>query len=104
MPEVIYTDTSDEIVDLVERVRSAVDAEVALVLGAGTTGLQTPLNVRLLRQLGTSAGKQVSVISGDPYIQELSRVGGLATYASVTAFERGIQTVRGLGYRIEAEP
>jgi hypothetical protein len=94
VPEVIYTDTSDEIVDLVERVRSAVDAEVALVLGAGTTGLQTPLNVRLLRQLGTSAGKKVSVISGDPYIQELSRVGGLATYASVPAFERGIQTVR----------
>ncbi len=94
MPEVIYTDTSDEIVDLVERVRSAVDVEVALVLGAGTAGLQTPLNVRLLRQLGTSAGKKVSVISGDPYIQELSRVGGLATYASVPAFERGIQTVR----------
>jgi hypothetical protein len=94
VPEVIYTDTSDEIVDLVERVRSAVDAEVALVLGAGTAGLQTPLNVRLLRQLGTSAGKKVSVISGDPYIQELSRVGGLATYASVPAFERGIQTVR----------
>jgi hypothetical protein len=94
VPEVIYTDTSDEIVDLVERVRSAVDTEVALVLGAGTSGLQTPLNVRLLRQLGTSAGKKVSVISGDPYIQELSRVGGLATYASVPAFERGIQTVR----------
>jgi hypothetical protein len=94
VPEVIYTETSDEIVDLVERVRSAVDAEVALVLGAGTAGLQTPLNVRLLRQLGTSAGKKVSVISGDPYIQELSRVGGLATYASVPAFERGIQTVR----------
>ena len=94
MPEVIYTETSDEIVDLVERVRSAVGAEVALVLGAGTAGLQTPLNVRLLRQLGTSAGKKVSVISGDPYIQELSRVGGLATYASVPAFERGIQTVR----------
>jgi hypothetical protein len=94
VPEVIYTETSDEIVDLVERVRSAVGAEVALVLGAGTAGLQTPLNVRLLRQLGTSAGKKVSVISGDPYIQELSRVGGLATYASVPAFERGIQTVR----------
>ena len=59
------------------------------MLGAGTAGLQTPLNVRLLRQLGTRAGKTVSVISGDPYIQELSRVGGLATYASVPAFERG---------------
>ena len=56
--------------------------------------MQTPLNVRLLRQLGTRAGKTVSVISGDPYIQELSRVGGLPTYASVPAFERGIQTVQ----------
>ncbi|MBJ7595029.1 MAG: hypothetical protein JF886_09255 [Candidatus Dormibacteraeota bacterium] len=94
MPQVIYTEPGDEIVDLVERVRNAPDADVALVLNPGTTGLQTPLNVRLLRQLGTRAGKNVSVISGDPYIQELSRVGGLPTYASVPAFERGIQTIR----------
>lgn len=94
MPQVIYTEHSEEIVELVDRVRKAPDNEVALVLGAGAVGLQSPLNVRLLRQLGTRAGKTVSIISGDPYIQELSRVGGLATYASVPAFERGIQTVR----------
>jgi hypothetical protein len=94
VPQVIYTERTDEIVDLVDKVRTAPDADVALVLNAGTTGMQTPLNVRLLRQLGTRAGKTVSVISGDPYIQELSRVGGLPTYASVPAFERGIQTVR----------
>ncbi len=94
MPQVIYTERSDEIVDLVDKVRNAPDTDVALVLNAGTTGMQTPLNVRLLRQLGTRAGKTVSVISGDPHIQELSRVGGLPTYASVPAFERGIQTVR----------
>ncbi len=94
MPQVIYTEPSDEIVDLVDRVRNAPDSDVALVLNPGTTGMQTPLNVRLLRQLGTRAGKTISVISGDPYIQELSRVGGLPTYASVPAFERGIQTIR----------
>src|ERR1700676_1740392 len=94
MPQVIYADAGDEIVDLIDRVRNSSDAAVALVLGARTVGVQTPLNVRLLRQMGTQAGKTVSVISGDPYIQELSRVGGLPTYASVPAFERGIQTVR----------
>lgn len=94
MPQVIYTEQGEEIVELVDRVRKAPENEVALVLGAGAVGLQSPLNVRLLRQLGTRAGKTVSIISGDPYIQELSRVGGLATYASVPAFERGIQTVR----------
>src|SRR5450759_5529419 len=94
MPQVIYTEQHDEITDLVDRVRKATDPEVALVLSAGTVGLQTPLNVRLLRQLGMRADKTVSIVSGDPYIQELSRVGGLAAYASVPAFERGIQTVR----------
>jgi hypothetical protein len=94
VPQVIYTEPSDEIVDLVDKVRKSAESDVALVLGAGTMGLQTPLNVRLLRQLGTQAGKRVSVISGDPHIQGLSRVGGLPTYASVPAFERGIQTVR----------
>lgn len=94
MPQVIYAEPADEIVDLVDRVRSSSDPDVALVLGAGARALQTPLNVRLLRQLGSRAGKTVSIISGDPHIQELSRVGGLPTYASVPAFERGIQTVR----------
>ncbi len=94
MPQVIYTESGDEIVDLIDKVRNAPDADVALVVNPGTTGMQTPLNVRLLRQLGGRAGKNVSVISGDPYIQELSRVGGLRTYASVPAFERGIETVR----------
>jgi hypothetical protein len=94
MPQVIYAEPGDEIVDLVDRVRTSADSEVALVLGAGARAMQTPLNVRLLRQLGTRAGKTVSIISGDPHIQELSRVGGLPTYASVPAFERGIQTVR----------
>lgn len=94
MAQVIYTEPNDEIVDLVDRVRNAEEPEVALVLAAGARGMQTPLNVRLLRQLGTRAGKTVSIISGDPHIQELSRVGGLPTYASVPAFERGIQTVR----------
>ena len=94
MPQVIYAEPNDEIVDLVDRVRTSADSEVALVLGAGSRAMQTPLNVRLLRQLGARAGKNVSIISGDPHIQELSRVGGLPTYASVPAFERGIQTVR----------
>jgi hypothetical protein len=94
MAQVIYTEPTDEIVDLVDKVRTAPESAVALVLNPGTTGFQTPLNVRLLHQLGSRAGKTVSVISGDPHIQELSRVGGLPTYASVPAFERGIQTIR----------
>ena len=94
VPQVVYTEPNDEIVDLVERVRTVPDRDVALVLNPGTTGFQTPLNVRLLHQLGTRAGKTVSVISGDAHIQELSRFGGLPTYASVPAYERGIQTVR----------
>ena len=94
MPAVVYTEQSDDVTDLIHRARAAADHEVALVVNAGTVGLRTPLSVRLLRQVSMNAGKTVSVISGDPYVQELSRRGGLPTYASVPAFERGIQTVR----------
>ena len=41
MPQVIYTEPSDEIVDLVDKVRTSSDPEVALVIGAATAGLQT---------------------------------------------------------------
>ena len=51
MPAVVVAKPDDEIVDLIDRVRSSGDPDVGLVVPTSSRALQTPLNVRLLAQL-----------------------------------------------------
>lgn len=94
MAQIIYTDPGDELADLVERVRTAAESEVGLVVNSGAAGIASPLNVRLIAEAASRSGKKASIISGDPHIQHLAQRGGIGAYASVPAFERGIQVVQ----------
>src|SRR5579884_661946 len=90
MPSVIHLRADDEIADVIERVRGAGD-DVALVLPRGSAALQTPLNARLLSQFARQHGHRTAVVSEEPRVQELARQNGLPVYASVPAYERGIE-------------
>ena len=91
MPVVVLASPDDEIADLIELVRSARDAEVGLVVPPGSTALQTPLNARLLSQFSRQNGRRTAIVSADPRVQELARTNGFTVYASVPAYERGIE-------------
>ena len=54
MPAVVIARPDDEIVDLIDRVRSSGDPDVGLVVPASSRALQTPLNVRLLAQFSNA--------------------------------------------------
>ena len=97
MPRVIYLESGDEITDVVGRLRAATRAgerEVALVLPPGARALQNPVNLRLLQQVSQRGGTRAAIVSGDPPMQRLAGEAGLSTYASVQAYERGIELVR----------
>ncbi|HEY6468515.1 MAG TPA: hypothetical protein VI434_01985 [Candidatus Dormibacteraeota bacterium] len=91
MPAVVVARPDDEIADLIDRVRSAGDLDVGLVVPSSSRALQTPLNVRLLAQFSNQSGRRTAVVSEDPRVQQLSRASGLQVYGSVPAFERGIE-------------
>src|SRR5579864_512787 len=91
MPVVVLASADDEISDLIELVRGARDAEVGLVVPPGSTALQTPLNARLLSQFSRQNGRRTAIVSADPRVQELARANGFSVYASVPAYERGIE-------------
>ncbi|MFN2593009.1 MAG: hypothetical protein ABR532_09290 [Candidatus Dormibacteria bacterium] len=93
MPRVIYIEPAEEIVDVVQRVRDVSDSAVALVLPSDGHVFQTPINVRLLAQFASREGREASIISGDPRVQALAQEAGLPIYASVPAYERGIELV-----------
>src|SRR5579862_7206995 len=95
MPKVIYVDGDDEIAELINRVRAITDTdEVALVVPADVRVLQQPVNLRLLNQFAQSSGRRTAIVSADPRTQQLATASGFPTYASVQAYERGIELVR----------
>src|SRR6202043_1918837 len=93
MPILVLSQPDDEIADLIERVRSARDPEVGLVVPKGSRALQTPLNARLLSQFSRQNGRRTAIVSEDPRIQQLARGSGFSVYSSVSAFERGIEAI-----------
>jgi hypothetical protein len=95
MSKVLYVEPDDEITDLVEKIRrSGEENELVFVLPHRTKVLQSPLNLRLLQQYSRSFVKRTAIVTGDPRVQELARGAGFPTFASVQAFERGIEVVR----------
>jgi hypothetical protein len=91
MPAVVVAKPDDEIVDLIDRVRSSGDPDVGLVVPTSSRALQTPLNVRLLAQFSNQSGRRTAIVSEDSRVQQLARANGLQVYGSVPAFERGIE-------------
>ena len=97
MSKVLYVEPDEEITDLVERIRNSGDeSDLVFVLPNRARVLQSPLNLRLLQQYSRSFDKRSAVVSGDPRVQNLAREAGLTTYASVAAWERGVEVMRPL--------
>ena len=95
MSKVLYVEPDDEITDLVEKIRRAGDEQdLVFVLPHRTRVLQSPLNLRLLQQYSRSFVKHTAIVSGDPRVQALAKSAGFPTYASVQAYERGVEVVR----------
>jgi hypothetical protein len=87
----IYVGQEDDVSDLAAKMQAAAPGdEVAMVVPAGAQAFQSPLNLRLLRSVGTRRGMAASVVSPDPRIQELARSVGVPTYSSVAAYEGGV--------------
>ncbi len=95
MSKVLYIEPDDEITDLVEKIRRSGDEQdLVFVLPNRTKVLQSPLNMRLLQQYSRSFVKHTAIVSGDPRVQQMAKDAGFPTFASVQAYERGVEVVR----------
>src|SRR5258708_39091885 len=95
MSKVLYVEPDDEITDLVEKIRrSGEEQDLVFVLPHRTKVLQSPLNLRLLQQYSRSFVKRTAIVTGDPRVQQLAKGAGFPTFASVQAYERGVEVVR----------
>ncbi len=97
MAKMLYVDPDEEITELVERIRGAGDdADLVFIFPSHARVLLSPLNLRLLQQYSRTNLKSTAIVSGDPRIQGLAREAGFSTYASVQAYERGVQVMQPL--------
>ena len=95
MAKMVYVDPDEEITELVDRIRAGDDEkDLVFIFPSHARVLLSPLNLRLLQQYSRSNLKSTSIVSGDPRVQGLAREAGFATYASVQAYERGVQVMR----------
>jgi hypothetical protein len=89
MSKLLYVEPTDEITDLVDRIRRA-EGERDLVFVVPPDGrvLRSGLDLQLLMQYTKGFHKQVSVVSSDPQIQALSMRTGFPTFASIAQMEQ----------------
>ncbi|HUY25556.1 MAG TPA: hypothetical protein VMV09_09705 [Candidatus Saccharimonadales bacterium] len=90
MAKLLYVEPSDEITDLIDRIRrSGSDRDLVFVVPPDGHVLRTPLDMRLLMQYTRGFQKRIAVVSGDPQIQTLAIRTGFPTFASLARLEQG---------------
>ena len=89
MSKLLYVEPTDEITDLVDRIRRA-EGERDLVFVVPPDGrvLRSGLDLQLLMQYAKGFQKRVSVVSSDPQIQALAMRTGFPTFASIAQMEQ----------------
>jgi hypothetical protein len=75
--DVIYLDMEDEITSIIEKVDSAKQKVVALVLPKRAAMLQSIVNMRLLKRSAVSAGKSVVLITSEHALLPLAGAAGI---------------------------
>jgi len=89
---IVYLDVDDEITFAASRMRSAAEAQVALVLPAGSRVGTSRINFRLLAREAQSGARSLTIVCPDAPTRALAASAGLAVFASVTEYEAALAT------------
>src|ERR1019366_6534696 len=90
MAKLLYVEPSDEITDLVDRIRRAEgNRDLVVVFPPDGHVLRSALDMRLLMQYTRGFQKRIAIVTGDPQIQALAIRTGFPTFASLARLEQG---------------
>ncbi|HEX6548472.1 MAG TPA: baseplate J/gp47 family protein [Candidatus Dormibacteraeota bacterium] len=79
----IYVETEEEIPEIIERVRRTAADEIPLVLPSRSRFGQSRFNFQLLRQYAARLGKEVSIVSPDPAVQQMAAENGFRAFPRI---------------------
>ena len=81
----LYIDVSDEVTTVIERLKSAPEGEVSLVVPKGAVLLQSIVNLKLIRKAAREAGKELTLITTDRIGRNLAAQVGIANLSHLDA-------------------
>ncbi len=91
MSKLLYVEPTDEITDLVDRIRrSEGDRDLVFVVPADGRALRSSLDLQLLLQYTRGFQKRVSIVSGDAQVQALAIRAGFPTFTTLSQLEQGV--------------
>lgn len=79
----VYVDVDEEITGIIDKVRSANESIIALVLPKRATVLQSIVNVKLLKRAADQSDKKVVLITSEPTLLPLAGAAGLHVAANL---------------------
>ncbi|HLB75815.1 MAG TPA: hypothetical protein VJO72_02160, partial [Candidatus Dormibacteraeota bacterium] len=95
LAKLVYVEPDEEVTDVVDRLRELQGEQaVTLVLPDGARALHSPMSFRLVKKYAQAYRLQVSVVSSETRLQALSLESGFPTFASVQAFDRGLELLQ----------
>jgi hypothetical protein len=91
MAKLLYVEPTDEITDLVDRIRRAEgDRDLVFVVPPDGRALRSSLDLQLLLQYTRGFQKRVSIVSGDAQVQALAIRAGFPTFTTLSQLEQGV--------------
>ncbi|HUY55859.1 MAG TPA: hypothetical protein VMV23_11980 [Candidatus Nanopelagicaceae bacterium] len=91
MSKLLYVEPTDEITDLVDRIRRAEgERDLVFVLPPGGRVLRSPLDAQLLMQYTRGFQKRVAIVAAEPQVQALAIRAGFPTFPTVSRLEQGM--------------
>lgn len=75
--DVIYIDNDDDITSIIDKLQQTTQSVVAIVLPRRTTVLQSIVNMRLLKRMSETEGKQIALITADSALLPLAGIAGI---------------------------
>ncbi|MGC8473886.1 MAG: hypothetical protein ACP5PW_05710 [Candidatus Dormibacteria bacterium] len=91
MAKLLYVEPTDEITDLVDRIRRAEgDRDLVFVVPPDGRALRSSLDLQLLLQYTRGFQKRVSIVSSDAQVQALAIRAGFPTFTTLSQLEQGV--------------
>lgn len=81
----VYVDVDEEITSIIDKVRSAKESIVALILPKRATVFQSIVNMKLLKRAAEQDGKKVVLITSEPTILPIAGVVGIHVAANLNS-------------------
>jgi hypothetical protein len=85
----VYLEPDEEITNVIDRIKSSPDQQIALVLAKNSGLFQSLVNLKLLAKEAKSSGKNVVLITTNKVGQRLAGQVGITTYGALGAIATG---------------